>query len=289
MEGFSAFWRRPYDLYKKPKHRRIFALFFAGFTWFMLFVFGVFDFDYYQPLERLYLTGIYALACWLASMLNFFIVHRVFIKKHTLGNTLLLSFSIMATIGLFNYALTTLIFRWELFNVMVLFKNLFFTLAIGMIIAPFLILAHYSYQMRKQAGKHTGRQATKPSAATPFESRKMILLESEYKQGSLELDERDLLFIQTADNYIDVYYLEGSSVRHKLLRSTLSAIEKANISPQVIRCHRSYIINLHHIKSCKRPVRELRLHFKEKDYLIPVSRQYRERVRTSLEHLGNET
>jgi hypothetical protein len=276
MEGFLSLWHRPYDLYRQPGHRRIFALFFAGFAWFMLFVFGVFDFDYFGVFERLYLTGIYALACWLASMLNFFIIQKAFFKRYTFGNTVLLSLSIMVTIGIFNYLLTTLLFRWEPFSLMVFLKNQFFTLSIGMIIAPFVILAHYSYLMR--------RQARRLSTITSIIPEAMILLESDYKHGNLELNERDLLFIHTADNYVDVYYLDGKNIQHSLVRTTLSSVEKAIASQRVLKCHRSYIVNLHHVNSCKRPVSELRLQFGGKEYLIPVSRNYRERIRKALEH-----
>ncbi len=277
MEGFFALLRRPYHLYKQRKHRRIFAFIFAGFAWFLLFVFGVFEFDYFAPLRRLYLTGIYALACWLASMINFFVIQETFFKKYTIGNAFLLSVSIMATIGFFNYLLTTLFFQWEPFSLGVFIKNQLFTLAIGVIIIPFVILAHYSYTMRRRT-----RALNRPAALMP---EAMILLESDYKHGNLELDARDLLFIKSADNYIDVCYLEGSSIRHSLLRSTLSATEKVIDSPQVVRCHRSYMINLFHINSSKRYLDELKLQLNGKEYLIPVSRRYRERVRSVLANL----
>jgi signal transduction histidine kinase len=278
MKYFRSVWSKPYDLYRRPRHRMIFASFFAGFTWFMLFVFGVFDFDYFSTFKRLYITGIYALACWSASIFNLFVVQRILIKKYTFGNAVILSISIMVTIGIFNYLLTTLFFQWEPFTLKVFLKNQLYTFAIGLIIAPFVVLAHYSYQMRRRSGRQ-------PEAAL-YIPETTILLESEYKQGNLELEERDLLFIRTADNYIDVYYLAGNSIRHRLLRSTLSAVEKAIKSPLVLRCHRSYIVNLYHTSSSGRNVSELKLPLNGKEFLIPVSRKHTGHIRTILKHHG---
>lgn len=184
MKDFFSLWNRPYDLYRKRRHRKMFSLFFAGFAWFLLFVFGVFEFDYFDPVKRLYITGLYALACWLASMFNFFVIQDTLIKKCTLGSAFLVSLLIMFTIGLFNYLLTALVFQWEPFSLNVFIKNQLNALAIGVLMGPFIILAHYSYLMKKHSGS-----AHMPA---PLKPEKMLFLESDYKYMNLELEVKDL-------------------------------------------------------------------------------------------------
>jgi len=277
MDSRFSILRRPYHLYKERKHRWIISFSIAAFAWFFLFVFGVFDFDYFDPFKRLYITGIYAFASWLALILNFFVIQVFLIRRLTLGNSILLSFSFMFTIGLANFILTTLVYQWEPFSMMVFLKNQLFTLALGLIIAPFCILAHFSYLLRKQS--RTG------SKSTIFITDTSVILESEYQKGNLELDLKDLLFMQSADNYIDVYYLEGDVIRHRLLRSTLSAIEKKLDHPGMVRCHRSYIVNLMHINSNRRHMNSLKLEHNEKKFTIPISRKYKEHVYSVLDRL----
>jgi len=265
---------RPYYLYRDRKHRWIIALLIAGFVWFFLFVFGIFDFDYFQPFRRLYLTGIYAFCCWLTLILNFLVVQDYLIKKLTVGNTLLFSLWFMFCIGCSNFILTTLVFQWEAFSWMVFLKNQFYTLAIGLVIAPFCILAHYSYILRK-------RSNNTPLSISDLTDT-ILLLESDYRNGNIELDLGDLLYIQSADNYIDIYYLQGNSVKHHLLRNTLAKIEKQVNYLGIIRCHRSYMVNLHHISFVMRATNSLRLELPQHVIDIPVSRKYRDTVLTTI-------
>ena len=55
-----------------------------------------------------------------------------------------------------------------------------------------------------------------------------------------------LIMISSADNYVEVSYTEDNRVRKHLIRNTLSAV--ASDLPQLLRVHRSYLINPDHYK-----------------------------------------
>ncbi len=145
MEINLSVLNRSYHLLKDSRQRWIITFSITGFVWMFLFGFGVYEFDYFSAFKRLYITGIYASACWISMVIHFFIIQESFINRLSVGNTILLVLSMMGMTGAFNFVITTLLFHWEPFSLMVFLKNQLNVLAIGIIIAPFLILFHNNY------------------------------------------------------------------------------------------------------------------------------------------------
>jgi hypothetical protein len=93
----------------------------------------------------------------------------------------------------------------------------------------------------------------------------------------------EILFFKSADNYVEIYYRKGGEVNKKVIRSKLRDVEfHLRIYPNLIRCHRSYIVNIHHIEkaSLYNTHHELIL-FGVKEP-IPVSRQHCLKMKESL-------
>ena len=59
-----------------------------------------------------------------------------------------------------------------------------------------------------------------------------------------ELNLNQLYYIAAEDNYSRLFLLEDDLLKEKLLRITLKGIEQQIEHPHIIRCHRSYMINL---------------------------------------------
>ena len=64
----------------------------------------------------------------------------------------------------------------------------------------------------------------------------------------LALASGELILVKSAENYVEIQYLAGGTITKKLLRATFKSIED-QLKPfsQMIRCHRSYIINMDHV------------------------------------------
>ncbi|WP_286755981.1 LytTR family DNA-binding domain-containing protein [Roseivirga sp. UBA838] len=87
----------------------------------------------------------------------------------------------------------------------------------------------------------------------------------------------DLLCLKAHDNYVELSFLEQNQVKKKLVRGTLTNIFRQISHPEVVRCHRSYVVNLHNVRSVVgHSSIELRLVCVS--HPIPVSRSYREVV-----------
>lgn len=76
-----------------------------------------------------------------------------------------------------------------------------------------------------------------------------IEIKGEGNYESLRLLDHDLIAIQSSDNYIEVFYLNGNELKKTLIRNKLSVIAKS--FPDLLRTHRSYIINPIHYQSWK--------------------------------------
>ncbi|GAA3607511.1 hypothetical protein GCM10022396_25930 [Flavivirga amylovorans] len=84
----------------------------------------------------------------------------------------------------------------------------------------------------------------------------------------------NILYIESADNYIAVYYLDDDQIKNTLIRNTLKTIEAIFTDTRLKRCHRSYIVNINMIKMAQKKSSKLYLHLKNTTTVIPVSRNY---------------
>ncbi len=98
---------------------------------------------------------------------------------------------------------------------------------------------------------------------------------SESGTENLKLEQSDIVFINSADNYVAIQYWEGDRLKSKLLRNTLTNLEvQLKAYPNFIRCHRSYIVNRQHIEKLNKSPQKYSLSLLGYEEEIPVSRQY---------------
>lgn len=113
-----------------------------------------------------------------------------------------------------------------------------------------------------------------------------LILIAENDKDKMELKPEDLLFIESADNYSNVVFYRNSKINKQLLRGSLKRIESQIAFPFIVRCHRSYIVNLKFINHIKGNAQGYRIEFKiDLDDTIPVSRNYSKALFERLESL----
>lgn len=74
------------------------------------------------------------------------------------------------------------------------------------------------------------------------------------EKGEMRLSVRreHLLLIESADNYICVWYTNNNAPKKVLVRNTLKQVAEQLASTHIQRCHRSYMVNLDHVKVLRR-------------------------------------
>lgn len=106
---------------------------------------------------------------------------------------------------------------------------------------------------------------------------------SEYNDVNLKLPIIDVVFVRSADNYVEVVFKEGDEFRKKLIRNTLKNVElQLKPFPNFIRCHRVSIVNKFHIEKLHRKLNNHSLVLKGYDEQLPVSRQYLLKLKEAL-------
>jgi DNA-binding LytR/AlgR family response regulator len=111
--------------------------------------------------------------------------------------------------------------------------------------------------------------------AEATEKPQKIVITSETGKEKIEINLKDLLFIKSTDNYVEVYRAGRDNIEIILLRSSLKQIEENLKSyPFLFRCHRTYLINVNNISKVTGNSQGYKLIFKGVEYPIPVSRSY---------------
>jgi DNA-binding LytR/AlgR family response regulator len=110
---------------------------------------------------------------------------------------------------------------------------------------------------------------------------------SDNQSGSLNFEVDDILMFRSADNYVQVVYLDQHKMKKRLLRNTLKNIE-LQVEPfaGLVRCHRTCIVNLHYVTNLFRKNNSYWLNLRDYENPVPVSRQYLIRTREALSGAG---
>ena len=66
------------------------------------------------------------------------------------------------------------------------------------------------------------------------------------EKGTLRLSvhSEDLLYLEAADNYVSVHYMHREKLQKFMVRNSMKTFEEQFRNSRIIRCHRSYMVNL---------------------------------------------
>ena len=107
---------------------------------------------------------------------------------------------------------------------------------------------------------------------------KIITLSGNTKD-SLTLFPRELLYMESSGNYVQIHYKINGQISQKTLRTTLQQMEELlNDYPFLVRCHRAFIVNTYQIEKMKGS----KLWLKSTETKIPVSKTYKQKYSSQI-------
>lgn len=203
-------------------------------------------------------------------------------EKWTVGREIFWSIVNISLIGVANAVLTSFIANIPLgFKLILTFQ--LYTVLLALIPIVFVITYNEALHNKKYVALS---QNINLHLANPKNSTKQISIKSSNDNDNLKLNADELIYITSADNYIEIYFksnLDNAKIETKLLRNTLKNTEEDLSDFQnIIRCHKSYIVNLDYVKNVSGNAQGYKLHLSNCDTLIPVSRKLNDFVKEKL-------
>ena len=83
-----------------------------------------------------------------------------------------------------------------------------------------------------------------------------------------------IYYIESLQNYVNIYHSTEDTIQKKTERATLKSCEALIKNTDLIKCHRSYIVNTSKIENVSGNAQGLKLHLYDYDTIVPVSRSY---------------
>ncbi len=95
----------------------------------------------------------------------------------------------------------------------------------------------------------------------------------------LSVKRDNLLLIESADNYVCVWYLNNDTVKKAMVRNTMKRVAEQLGDGNIRRCHRSYMVNLDRVKVLRREKEGIFIEIGHDGVPdIPISKTYAESI-----------
>ena len=94
---------------------------------------------------------------------------------------------------------------------------------------------------------------------------------------------KDLLYLESTDNYVLIHYIAGDQLKQEILRNSLKKLEEILVGFPLKRCHRSYMVNLDNLTMVKKTGQKMTLVLPNVPEVIPVSKTYQNSFKEYLE------
>lgn len=277
-------FRKPFPLVESIRDIMLISLGSGVVAVAFLIVFKPFGIDTVNKDIFFYLCG-YGLIDFVVTALHLFLWPRIFPaiinnKSWTTGKALLTIFWILFAISLTNFV------YGEYLVAQVYVEGLkqldragflswmFMTFSVGVIPVVFaLYFIEKNLVRRNQHLAEAFNFGMKGSNAN--KSSKRIAIESG-QDASLHINSSDLICVHAeGGNYTTVYWWDESERKKEVVRMTLVGfLEKADTLDSIVRCHKSYIVNLEKVVSFRGNARSLTVMLDGLDFEIPVSRSF---------------
>jgi hypothetical protein len=121
------------------------------------------------------------------------------------------------------------------------------------------------------SGRHWLAEERKGAAHTGDES---IRIESDNGKEVFEQELKNVVLIQSASNYIEIFYRSDAVIRKQMIRKTLSNVESyLKDFPGIKKCHRCCLVNIHQVNRFSGTYPNYSLEVEGLGFRIPVARQ----------------
>lgn len=151
--------------------------------------------------------------------------------------------------------------------------------------------SQYQYQQLEEDYRllNSRQHDLRAVAPTDKDTPKMINFHDNNGTLRLSINTDALYYLKSEDNYINIYYKHNERILSYMLRSRTRSVEDSLQDTSMVRCHRSYIVNINKIQLMEEDKRMHYIMLNDKSIgRIPVSKSYYDKVVTALNALQDK-
>jgi hypothetical protein len=274
--------QQPFPHATDTRSRLLTAGGFGMFIFVFLLTFRPFEMDLLPMAVVLKSSFVFGLATFTCILATNYLIEKIFPavfteEKWTTGKQIVNMAVVVLVVGIVNYLLFPLLFRMPL-NWSNFFRAQLITVSVGLI--PIVIYTLYQQnrwltrfkeeaallQVKLEAKQEEHELPSAPGPAT-------VTIPGESDREKITLSTGELVYIESASNYVKIFFEHKGKLSFTILRTTLKKVEETmRDHPFLFRCHRAYIINLDRIEKVEGNAQGYKLKMKGTGERIPVSR-----------------
>ena len=278
--NFQNWFNKPFPLITSPVLKIIISIVFGFFVFMFLNFFQPFGISEVIGNKFFYTLG-FGFITTFTMLLNYLILPFLFKRffdcdRWTVGKEIFFVFWNITLITLGNWFYNSIVgsgfIKQHNF-----FQFLLITMSVGIfsVILLVLLTERRLYKTNSEASEKYSQQILSYAQTSKDNTRIKI----SQKKDNLEIGLDQLLCISSKGNYSNVYFLEEDILKTKMFRISLSMLEKQLAGfENILRCHRSHIVNAQNINNISGNARSYCIHINKLDFHIPVSRNFPKQV-----------
>jgi hypothetical protein len=264
-------FNNPYPFDDDLKHNSKIIFFISIGVFAFLWFFQPFEIALMVTKKKFYMIFGFSFITFLSLSLNLLFIPSLFpkqfssavwnIKREIFWNLWILS---TILVGNFIYGKTFMVLKYDFYMVIKLVLTSIFPITI-------LIIVNHNKMLRSHLKK--ADELNKKLKENKSIQEKIIHFNSDYQKDSLALKVSALLIVRSANNYIEVFWKEGDTIKNQMVRcSMLTAEEQLKEHKFIFKCHRSFIVNINYIERFEGNSQGYKLFFENIPFSIPVSK-----------------
>jgi len=277
LKSFLNILVRPFPAIETAKEKIVLSLSFGLFIFLFLAVFQPFGLDKTEENKLLYISG-YGFITIIVMLFNFFITSSLFKafflpEKWSTWKFFIFNFVMIIPIAVLNWSYLLLVE-----NVIAqesgptLLEFLFHTTAVGFF--PVVFLTFFLEQKLRARNIELSRRVNNQlefNSPTNYELEELNF--NSQNTPNIKLD--NFVCVKSMGNYVTLFFMDENQLKKEVIRTTMKKIEEDFMeNKKIIRCHKSYFVNLNKVVTTSGNARALYLHINELDFQIPVSRNF---------------
>lgn len=287
----KTFLQRPYPVEKTSRRRLTASVLFGLFVFLFLFCFRPFQVGGMGS-QVFFVSLVFGLICTACMLFLSFVVVELFPgvfseRRWTVLHEFFWVILHCLLIGLIN-ALFAASLGMGPFTLKFIGLFELYTLAVGIFpVTISILLSEMRLSKRYRSDSQSMNVQLHQPPAAASQTVEEVVLPSENKNEDLVIHPEKILFLEAADNYVRVFFMEQDALQKRLLRSTMKALhDRLAQHANFLRVHKSYIVNCRHIDRVSGNAQGYKLHFDQVDEPVPVARKQNELLRAALSEIA---